>query len=122
MKKDIYSNNEYGSDPLSDIIPPNKIWFTAGEIAKLIGRSSQFVRQAIASGAILAFKFCSKGKDESKLRVHYQVHKDSLNLYLLETLTFEQSDFMKKIENLIVKKASYKDIDRLIKKLESMKN
>ena len=62
------------------ILPPGQDWFTPQELAKILGRSDQYIRNALEQGVILNHTF-----QIGKRRRHYQVPRSAVILYILET-------------------------------------
>ncbi|OIO59611.1 MAG: hypothetical protein COZ46_06885 [Verrucomicrobia bacterium CG_4_10_14_3_um_filter_43_23] len=89
-----------------------KEWFTAPEVANLIGSTDEFVRRAIEQKRILGHIFVS-GKKR-----FYRVNKKHILLYLCETATYKNHDFQSKFLALI--KGCPKDIQQeIMRALES---
>lgn len=69
-----------------------KEWFTPKELAALLGRTDQFVRDLLGNGRILGHALRARGKST---RRSYQVHRRAVELYLLETANFHSDDYVR---------------------------
>ena len=78
------------------ILPPGQDWFTPQELAKILGRSDQYIRNALEQGVILNHTF-----QIGKRRRHYQVPRSAVILYILETASYQPEDFLSHIEQLL---------------------
>jgi hypothetical protein len=77
-----------------------KEWFTAKELAALLGRTDQFVRDLMEHRRILGHALCARGNSSRK---SYQIHRRAVELYLLETANFHPNEYVAGLINLIRK-------------------
>ncbi|MDR2030037.1 MAG: hypothetical protein LBP65_01045 [Puniceicoccales bacterium] len=73
-------------------IDPGKEWFTAKEVAALLGRTDQFVRDLLENGRILGHALHARG---TAARKSHQIHRQAVELYLLETANFFPNDYVR---------------------------
>ncbi len=85
----------------SFILPPGQIWFSPKEAAHVIGRSDQFVRDLFDNQKILGHQNNAKARKGRERRQTYQIHRDCLLLYLLETANYKPQEFIGQITKLI---------------------
>lgn len=90
-----------------DFLPENQNWFSPKEVAVIIGRSDQFVRNSFYTGKILGH--ISNGiapKGEEK-RVYLRVHRDAIIMYLLESANYPPEAMMEGLERLIKNRSTF---------------
>ena len=75
-------------------------WFTAKELAALLGRTDQFVRDMVDNGRIFGHTLRGRGVSGRKV---YQIHRSAVELYLLETANFIPSDYVHRIFSMAVR-------------------
>jgi hypothetical protein len=94
---------------------PDKEWFSPKEMANIIGKTDQYIRDAFDNQKI--FGHTSNGRSPRGLekRKTYQIHRDGVLLYLLETANYSSEDFTERIVDLIRSKP-----DAVLKKIKSM--
>jgi len=80
------------------LLPPGKEWYTPPEIAPLVGRTPQYIRNAIGAGVIQGH--CSR---PGSTRQSHVVHRDALLLYLRQTALYEPEDFLHELAQVIDK-------------------
>jgi hypothetical protein len=79
------------------LIDPSKQWFTAKEVAALLDRTDQFVRDLIEHRRILGHALCARGSSERK---SYQIHRSAIELYLLQTANFQPDEYVRQLLGL----------------------
>jgi hypothetical protein len=79
-------------------IDPAKEWFTAKEVAALLGRTDQFVRDLLEHRRLLGHALCGRGESPRK---SYQIHRKALELYLLQTANFQPEEYVQRICQLL---------------------
>ncbi|MDR2668077.1 MAG: helix-turn-helix domain-containing protein, partial [Puniceicoccales bacterium] len=75
-------------------------WFTAKELAALLGRTDQFVRDMVDNGRILGHTLQGRGASGRKV---YQIHRSAVELYLLETANFTPSEYVTRVFNVVAR-------------------
>jgi hypothetical protein len=78
-------------------IDPRQAWFTSKEVAAILNRTDQFVRDLVENGRIFGHTLNARGQR----RKSYQIHRIALELYLLQTANFGPDELAKSILNLI---------------------
>jgi hypothetical protein len=81
-------------------IDAHKQWFTAKELAALLDRTDQFVRDLFESRRILGHTLCARGTTERRV---YQAHRRAVELYLLETANFHPDEYVHCLAALVRK-------------------
>jgi hypothetical protein len=99
----IFANCAHGPETGSMLelflrVDTNKQWFTAKELAALLGRTDQFVRDLLENRRILGHALCGRGVSERK---SYQIHRRAVELYLLQTANFQPDDYVDSLARLI---------------------
>lgn len=84
------------------LLPEGQDWFSPKEIAHMLGRSDQFVRDCVESGTILGHRI-SSSNSQGRKRISYQVHREGLVLFLLETANYKPGDFSDRFSELLGK-------------------
>ncbi len=87
------------NDHFSFLLPENQEWFSPKEVAAIIGRSDQYVRDAFDNQRILGH--AANGRSRNVRRKNYQIHRDGLLLFLLETANYEPDDFLDRVTTLL---------------------
>lgn len=96
----------------SVMVPPGKTWFTPPEVAPLIGRTPQYVRNAINAGVIAGH--VTPGNAGG--RQCHSVHRDALLLHLRQTASYEPLDILDQLAGIIRKLPARhrRELDRLL--------
>ena len=77
-----------------------KVWYTSKEAAQLLGMSVQFVRDAFQSQELMGHEISSVREGRrTKL-----IHRDCLQMYLMQTANYTPKDFIDKIKRLLVRR------------------
>jgi hypothetical protein len=79
-------------------IDPAKEWFTVKEVAALLGRTDQFVRDLLEHRRILGHALYARG---DATRKSHQVHRSAVELYLLETANFRPTEYVQRLLQLL---------------------
>lgn len=88
----------------SPLLPPGQEWFTAKEAAAVIGRSDQYVRDCFDSGKLLGHAINGRARKGHERRRSYQIHREHLELYFLETANYESADLVERLGALIARR------------------
>lgn len=83
------------------ILPDKKIWFSPKEVAAVIGRSDQYVRDCLDSQRILGHALKGRAIKGKEIRKSYQIHRTGLILFLLETANYSSEDMFDRIIELV---------------------
>ncbi|WOO41179.1 hypothetical protein [Rubellicoccus peritrichatus] len=91
-------------DYFDPMLPSGQEWFTPKEVAAMIGRSDQYVRDCLKTGRILGHQFDGKGGNERR-RGRYQIHREGLALFLLETANYKPGDIAERLTDTMKRRS-----------------
>ncbi|MEM9226831.1 MAG: hypothetical protein AAGA45_02595 [Verrucomicrobiota bacterium] len=74
-------------------------WYSPKEVAAIIGRSDQYVRDAFDNQRILGY--AGNGRARQAKRRNYLIHREGLLLFLLETANYRPEDFIRRMAVLL---------------------
>jgi hypothetical protein len=83
------------------LLPPGKQWFSPKEVASLIGRTDQFVRDAFDNQKILGHQNNARARRGRERRRTYQIHREGVILFLLETANYNPKDFLDRVQEIL---------------------
>jgi hypothetical protein len=83
------------------LLPPDQQWFTPKEVASIIGRTDQFVRDAFVNQKILGHQNNARARKGRERRQTYQIHREGLLLFLLETANYRPKDFLDHVQEIL---------------------
>ena len=83
------------------LLPSKQIWFSPKEMAEIIGRTSQYVRDAFDNQKILGHLSNGKSSIGGERRRHYLILRENVLLFLLETANYEPADFMDRVVEIL---------------------
>jgi hypothetical protein len=83
------------------LLPPGKQWFSPKEVASLIGRTDQFVRDAFDNQKILGHQNNARARKGCERRRTYQIHREGVLLFLLETANYRPKDFIERLQEIL---------------------
>jgi hypothetical protein len=83
------------------LLPPGQQWFSPKEVASLIGRTDQFVRDAFDNQKILGHQNNAKARKGRERRRTYQIHREGVLLFLLETANYRPKDFLERVQEIL---------------------
>lgn len=81
------------SEHFEFLLPPNKRWFSPKEVAYVIGKSDQYVRDAFDNQKILGHILSGRAPKGAERRKTYQISRENLLLYLMQTANYDFEDF-----------------------------
>lgn len=93
--------SEDGPEHFEFMLPPGQQWFSPKEVASLIGRTDQFVRDAFDNQKILGHQNNARARKGHERRRTYQIHREAVILFLLETANYHPKDFLQRIEEIL---------------------
>jgi hypothetical protein len=93
--------SEDGPEHFEFMLPPGQQWFSPKEVASLIGRTDQFVRDAFDNQKILGHQNNARARKGQERRRTYQIHREAVILFLLETANYRPKDFIQRIEEIL---------------------
>ena len=83
------------------LLPPNKQWFSPKEVASMIGRTDQFVRDAFDNQNIFGHQNNARARKGRERRRTYQIHREGVLLFLLETANYRPKDFVERLQEIL---------------------
>jgi hypothetical protein len=89
------------SQHFGNMLPPEQQWFTPKEVAAIIGRSDQFVRDAYDNQKIFGHQNNGRARKGKERRRTYQIHREGILFFLLETANFRPKDFLECLKELL---------------------
>jgi hypothetical protein len=81
-------------------LPPAQRWFSPKEVASIIGKSAQYVRDAFDNQKILGHTLSGRAPKGKERRKTYQISRESLVLYLMETANYSSDEFLSKLRSI----------------------
>ncbi len=75
------------------LLPPNKQWFSPKEVAYIIGKSDQYVRDAFDNQKIFGHILSGRAPKGAERRKTYQIPREGILLYLMQTANYNSEDF-----------------------------
>lgn len=85
----------------SQLLPPGKEWFTPIEVAKIIGRTPQYVRNAFDSQRLMGHAMSVPTGRGLRPRKRHQITREALLIFLLETANYTPEDYTYHMERLL---------------------
>lgn len=92
------------------LLPKDKQWFTPKEVAEIIGRSPQYVRNAFEDQQLMGHTLSVQTQAGTAMRKRHQITREALLLFLLETANYEPKNFVTRLEG-ILKRLERKDLN-----------
>ncbi|MDR0418021.1 MAG: hypothetical protein LBH08_01115 [Puniceicoccales bacterium] len=80
---------------------PDQEWFSPKEMASIVGKTDQYIRDAFDNQKILGHVANGRSPRGQEKRKTYQIHRDGVLLYLLETANYSPEDFAERIAEII---------------------
>lgn len=75
----------------------NKTWYTVKEVAALLGKSEQYVRDCFDNQKMLGHVWNAKAGRGKEKRHTYHISRECLVLFLMETANYNATDFLARI-------------------------
>lgn len=85
------------------LVPKDKQWYSTKEAAAIVGRSDQYIRDCFDSQKIMGHLLNGRAGKGNEKRQTYQVHRDCLILYLLETANYDPGDYLERVCEIILR-------------------
>lgn len=79
------------------LLSDNKTWYTVKEVAALLGRSEQCVRDCFDNQKMLGHTWNAKAKPGKEKRRTYHISRKCLVLFLMETANYNANDFFDRV-------------------------
>lgn len=89
------------SEHFEFLLPPTKKWFTPKEVACIIGKSDQYVRDAFDNQKIFGHILSGRAPKGSERRKTYQISRENLLMYLMETANYNFEDFTDRFTEIL---------------------
>lgn len=89
MLKEKYSNYLF----FEKLLPDKKEWYTIKEVAAILGRSEQYVRDCFDNQKILGHTWNAKAKRGQERRKSYHISRAGLVLFFMETANYNANEF-----------------------------
>jgi hypothetical protein len=83
------------------LLPPAQRWFSPKEVASIIGKSAQYVRDAFDNQKILGHSFSGRAPKGEERRKTYQISRENLVLYLVETANYSSDELLSKLNTVL---------------------
>lgn len=83
------------------LLPSKKTWFSPKEMAEVIGKTSQYVRDAFDNQKILGHSSNGRSSIGREQRRHYLILRENVLLFLLETANYDPEDFMDRVGEIL---------------------
>lgn len=83
------------------LLPTGQEWFSAKEVAAIVGKTDQYVRDAFENQKILGHTSNARALPGKEKRRSYQIHRDGVLLFLLETANYDPPQFMERVLDLL---------------------
>ncbi len=94
-------NKAPGHEQFSELLTLGKNWYSAKEAGAIVGRSAQYIRDLFDNQKILGHQANGRAGKGSEKRMSYQVHRDCMLLYLMETANYEPDDFLDRLGEVL---------------------
>jgi hypothetical protein len=103
------------------LLPPTQRWFSPKEVASIIGKSAQYVRDAFDNQKILGPRMNGRAPKGDERRKTYLIPRENLILSLIETANSGSDEFLSKLDK-ILNGCSRAQLLRLQKAIDAMLN
>jgi hypothetical protein len=87
--------------PVARLLPHGKEWYTSKEVAQVIGRSAQYVRDCFDNQKLMGHALNARGAAGEEKRKSYQIPRAALMLYLMETANYHGGDYAQRVLELM---------------------
>ncbi len=84
-------------EQFSFLLTEGKEWYSPKEVGAMVGRSDQFIRDLFDNQKILGHQANGRAGRGRAQRYNYQIHRDGVILYLMETANYEAADFIERL-------------------------
>lgn len=76
------------------------MWYTIKEAASILGRSEQYVRNCFDNQKLLGHLCNAKAKSGQEQRYSYQISRESLVLFFMESANYQAEDFLERLQKV----------------------
>ncbi len=95
------------------LLPRNREWLSPKAVAAIIGRSENFVREALENQKIMGHVANGSARREEEKRYSYLIHRDCVLIYLGQTANYTPHDFIDQLFELIQRRLGYDELKAL---------
>ena len=88
------------------LLSDKKAWYTVKEIAAILGKSEQYVRDCFDNQKMLGHVWNAKAKRGKEKRCTYHISRKCLVLFLMETANFDVNDFLNRMNAVAHKRTA----------------
>jgi hypothetical protein len=85
----------------SFLLPAVQRWFSPKEMAAIIGKTDQYVRNAFDNQKILGHLLNGSAPKGEEKRRTYMIPRENILLFLFETANFSPEDFMERLGEIL---------------------
>jgi hypothetical protein len=123
MEKDQkYDAQELKSyEHFSFLLPTSKRWFSPKEMAAIIGKTDQYVRNAFDNQKILGHLLNGSAPKGAEKRKTYMISRENILLFLFETANFSPDDFLDRLVEILLNR-SVSQLLKIQKQIDSIVN
>ena len=106
------------------MLTDGKDWYSAKEVGAIVGRTAQYIRDLFDNQKILGHQSNGRAGKGREKRMPYQVHRDCIILYLMQTANFEPDDFIERLGEVLRHRTTKQlsDIQILLNETIKLKN
>ena len=114
MEKKIADGEQF-----SFLLTEGKDWYSPKEVGIMVGRSDQYIRDLFENQKILGHQINGKACKGRAQRHAYQIHRDGVILYLMETANYEPDDYIERLVE-VFQRRSMKQLSRIRELLDEV--
>ncbi|MDR1401674.1 MAG: hypothetical protein LBI81_01800 [Puniceicoccales bacterium] len=103
----------------SFLLPTSQKWFSPKEMAAIIGKTDQYVRNAFDNQKILGHLLNGSAPKGSEKRRTYMISRESILLFLFETANFSPEDFLDRLHEILANR-SISQLLKIKQKIDSI--
>ncbi|MDR2778717.1 MAG: hypothetical protein LBB16_00295 [Puniceicoccales bacterium] len=103
----------------SFLLPASQQWFSPKEMAAIIGKTDQYVRNAFDNQKILGHLLNGSAPKGTEKRRTYMISRESILLFLFETANFSPEDFTDRLGE-ILKNRSVSQLLKIQRQIDSI--
>ncbi|MDR1413410.1 MAG: hypothetical protein LBI56_00515 [Puniceicoccales bacterium] len=103
QKYDLQKTKPY--EHFSFLLPASQKWFSPKEMAAIIGKTDQYVRNAFDNQKILGHLLNGSAPKGLEKRRTYMISRESVLLFLFETANFSPDDFLDRLHEILANRS-----------------
>ena len=112
---------QQASEHFDSMMPMHQRWFSPKEVAAIIGKTDQYVRNAFDNQKILGHVHNGSAPRGAEKKKTYMISREGVLLFLLETANFSPVDFIDRLVD-ILRNRSISQLLKIQQKLELLIN